>query len=68
MKEKKNNKGAPVQAKPKAQAAPKPKMPTKKAAPKIAKGESVQKEIDTGFEWYDKNNVDSAVIKELLYD
>ena len=43
MKEKKNNKGAPVQAKPKAQATPKPKMPAKKAAPKIAKGESVQK-------------------------
>ena len=26
------------------------------------------KEIDTGFEWYDQNNVDSEEIKKLLYD
>ncbi len=38
------------------------------AAYRAYKGETVQKNIDTGFEWYDKNNVDSAVIKELLYD
>ena len=43
MKEKKNNKGAPVQAKPKAQASPKPKMPQKKAVAKQAKGENAQK-------------------------
>ncbi|MBR2499866.1 MAG: ABC transporter substrate-binding protein [Clostridia bacterium] len=31
-------------------------------------GEEVEKQIDTGFEWYDKNNVDDAKIKELLYE
>ncbi|MBR6729113.1 MAG: ABC transporter substrate-binding protein [Clostridia bacterium] len=38
------------------------------AAWRASQGETVQKEIDTGFEWYDKNNVDSDVIKPLLYD
>lgn len=38
------------------------------AAYRAYRGESVEKEIDTGFEWYDKNNVDSDTIKELLYD
>ncbi|MBE7022702.1 MAG: BMP family ABC transporter substrate-binding protein [Ruminococcaceae bacterium] len=38
------------------------------AAYRASRGETVQKEIDTGFEWYDKNNVDSDVIKPLLYD
>ncbi|MBR5236772.1 MAG: ABC transporter substrate-binding protein [Clostridia bacterium] len=32
------------------------------------KGETVQKNIDTGFEWYDKNNIDSTAIRDLLYD
>lgn len=35
---------------------------------KAYKGESVPKQIDTGFEWYDKSNVDSATIKPLLYE
>ena len=35
---------------------------------KAYKGENVPKVIDTGFSWYDKNNVDSEEIKELLYD
>ena len=30
--------------------------------------ESVPKNIDTGFHWYDKTNIDSAEIKPLLYD
>jgi len=38
------------------------------AAVKAAKGEEVEKEIDTGFHWYDKNNVDSEELKPLLYD
>ncbi|MBE7048240.1 MAG: BMP family ABC transporter substrate-binding protein [Ruminococcaceae bacterium] len=38
------------------------------AAYRAYQGETVQKTIDTGFEWYDKNNVDSDIIKDLLYD
>lgn len=38
------------------------------AAYRAYRGETVEKEIDTGFEWYDKNNVDSEEIKKLLYD
>jgi len=38
------------------------------AAAKAIKGEKVQKNIDTGFKWYDKSNVDSAEMKPLLYD
>ncbi len=38
------------------------------AAYKAYKGENVPKVIDTGFSWYDKSNVDSEEIKELLYD
>ncbi|MBJ8194208.1 BMP family ABC transporter substrate-binding protein, partial [Bacillus cereus] len=39
-----------------------------KAAVMAIKGEAVDKNIDTGFHWYDKNNIDSDEIKPLLYD
>ncbi|MGI6777615.1 MAG: ABC transporter substrate-binding protein [Acetivibrionales bacterium] len=38
------------------------------AAVKAVKGEEVPKEIDTGFHWYDKSNVDSKELAPLLYD
>ena len=38
------------------------------AAAKAIKGEKVQKNIDTGFKWYDKTTIDSAEMKPLLYD
>ena len=38
------------------------------AAYRASKNEPVEKKIDTGFEWYDKQNVDSEEIKKLLYD
>lgn len=38
------------------------------AAVKAKKGEKVEKNIDTGFYWYDKTNIDSEKIKPLLYD
>ncbi len=38
------------------------------AAVKALKGEKVPKNIDTGFKWYDKTNVDSEEMKPLLYD
>jgi len=38
------------------------------AAVKAVKGEKVPKNIDTGFKWYDKTNVDSPEMKPLLYD
>ena len=38
------------------------------AAAKAIKGEKVPKNIDTGFKWYDKTNVDSPEMKPLLYD
>lgn len=38
------------------------------AAYKAYKGEDVEKNIDTGFLWYDKTNVDSEEIKPLLYE
>lgn len=38
------------------------------AAVKAIKGESVQKNIDTGFHWYDKTTIDSDTIKPLLYE
>ena len=38
------------------------------AAYKAYKGEDVEKQIDTGFMWYDKSNVNSDEIKELLYE
>jgi ribose transport system substrate-binding protein len=39
-----------------------------KAAVQAIKGETVEKNIDTGFHWYDKNNMDSDEIKPLLYE
>jgi ribose transport system substrate-binding protein len=37
------------------------------AAVKAIKGEQLPKTIDTGFHWYDKNNIDSPDIQALLY-
>ena len=37
------------------------------AAVKTLNGESVEKVIDTGFHWYDKDNIDSDTIQPLLY-
>jgi len=39
-----------------------------KAAVMAARGEKVEKLIDTGFHWYDKSNIDSEELKPLLYD
>jgi ribose transport system substrate-binding protein len=41
---------------------------TVKAAVAAAKGETVQKNIDTGFYWYDKSNMDDPEIAAVLYD
>ncbi|MEJ0011545.1 MAG: ABC transporter substrate-binding protein [Bauldia sp.] len=41
---------------------------TVKAAVAAAKGEATPKHIDTGFYWYDKNNIDDPKIKPNLYD
>jgi ribose transport system substrate-binding protein len=38
------------------------------AAVKAINGESLPKTIDTGFHWYDASNIDSEVIKPLLYE
>jgi len=38
------------------------------AAVKAIKGEKIEKNIDTGFHWFDKTNIDSADIKPLLYE
>jgi ribose transport system substrate-binding protein len=38
------------------------------AAVKAMKGQKVDKNIDTGFKWYDKSNIDSAEMQPLLYD
>jgi len=38
------------------------------AAVKAIRGEPLEKNIDTGFHWYDKNNIDSPEIKPLLYE
>lgn len=38
------------------------------AALKASKGESLPKTIDTGFFWYDKNNIDEAEIQAVLYE
>ncbi|GIH09826.1 LacI family transcriptional regulator [Rhizocola hellebori] len=40
---------------------------TVKAAVAITKGQSVAKNIDTGFFWYDKTNIDDPKISKLLY-
>jgi ribose transport system substrate-binding protein len=37
------------------------------AAVKVLKGQSVPKNIDTGFFWYNKGNIDSKQIAPLLY-
>ncbi len=41
---------------------------TVKAAVAAAKGETVEKNIDTGFFWYDKSNIDAPEISAVLYD
>ncbi|MBA4492399.1 ABC transporter substrate-binding protein [Paracoccus sp. S1E-3] len=41
---------------------------TVKAAVAAAKGEPVEKTIDTGFYWYDKTNIDNPEIAAVLYD
>lgn len=41
---------------------------TVKAAVAASKGEAVEKTIDTGFYWYDKNNIDDPEIAAVLYD
>jgi ribose transport system substrate-binding protein len=41
---------------------------TVKAAVAAAKGEAVEKNIDTGFYWYDATNIDNAEIAAVLYD
>ncbi len=38
------------------------------AAVKALNGETVEKNIDTGFHWFDKTNIDDATIKPLLYE
>ncbi len=38
------------------------------ACVKAIKGEKVEKNIDTGFKWWDKSNVDAPEMKMLLYD
>jgi len=38
------------------------------AAVKAIKGETVEKNIDTGFHWFDKTNIEAADIKPLLYE
>jgi ribose transport system substrate-binding protein len=38
------------------------------ACVKAIKGESLPKNIDTGFKWWDKTNVDAPEMKMLLYD
>ena len=41
---------------------------TVKAAVAVAKGEKVEKNIDTGFYWYDKTNITDPKIAAVLYD
>ena len=38
------------------------------SAVKAIKGEQLPKNIDTGFYWYDKTNIDDPKIKAVLYD
>ncbi len=38
------------------------------AAVKASRGENLPKNIDTGFKWYDKTNIDDPAIAPLLYD
>ncbi|MDF2613407.1 MAG: periplasmic binding protein/LacI transcriptional regulator [Clostridia bacterium] len=39
-----------------------------RAAYKASEGEKLPEFIDTGFEWYDKSNIDKPYIKDLLYE
>jgi ribose transport system substrate-binding protein len=41
---------------------------TVESAVKAIKGETLPKNIDTGFKWYDKTNIDAEDMKPLLYD
>lgn len=41
---------------------------TVKAAVLAARGEAVEETIDTGFFWYDKNNIDDEEIQAVLYE
>ncbi len=41
---------------------------TVKAAVAAIKGEKVEKNIDTGFYWYDKTNLDDEKIKAVRYE
>lgn len=41
---------------------------TVKAAVAAARGETVPAQIDTGFYWYDKTNIDNPEIAAVLYD
>jgi ribose transport system substrate-binding protein len=38
------------------------------AAVKAMKGETLEKNIDTGFKWFDKTNIDDPAIAAVLYD
>jgi len=38
------------------------------AAYKIINGESVDSEIDTGFYWYDADNIDDETIQDVIYE
>jgi ribose transport system substrate-binding protein len=38
------------------------------AAVKAMKGEKLEKNIDTGFKWFDKTNIDDPAIAAVLYD
>ena len=40
----------------------------REAAVKALKGEKLEKKIDTGFFWYDKNNMNEQKISGVLYD
>ncbi len=39
-----------------------------KAGIAAANGETLEKHVDTGFYWYDQNNIDDPTIKAVLYD
>ena len=41
---------------------------TVEACVKAIKGEEVPKNIDTGFKWWDKTNIDPEEMTPLLYD
>lgn len=41
---------------------------TVKAAVMALKGETLPKTIDTGFYWYDKDNIDDEQIREVIYE